>query len=409
MKLQVLLGMLVASLLGSLTHGAPGDAIATVNLPVQGNGVSVANDCQGTIFYTLYGDQTLHKMDKDGNNLGAVPFVPPTDIDEFAWDNTRQLLWGQVHGSNPVDVVTIDPNTGVVTFAFTSQTISVGTFRDGLAYDGTDDTIWISGDISTTIEHYQIDGTFINAITPKNVAGGTLGLISGVIVGNGDLLYLGRNGAVEVVQVKKSNGDFISSFASPAGARDEGLECDSVSFAPKLTLWSREYGAPGFLTAIELEPGTCDCGGGGVLEVPLDIKPGSCPNPIKGKGVLPAALVGTDSFDVNQVDLDSIELFHPDFEEGLVALPKRFNFEDVVAPYEPFLGKEGCRDCTRELGDGMLDLTMKFKKLDVMDVMNQEPDLEFKDCVVLQVRGVLKEEFGGKAFLGEDVVRVNWK
>ena len=41
-----------------------------------------------------------------------------------------------------------------------------------------------------------------------------------------------------------------------------------------------------------------------ILQVPIDIKPGSCPNPInvKSKGVLPVAVVGNSSFDVTQVD-----------------------------------------------------------------------------------------------------------
>ena len=109
------------------------------------------------------------------------------------------------------------------------------------------------------------------------------------MVGVGDLLYLGRNGLVEIVQVKKSNGDYIGSFASPGGARDEGLECDPVNFAPKLALWSREFNSPGFISAIEIEGGTCTCGGEPLeIEVALDIKPTSCPNPVnfKSKGVL---------------------------------------------------------------------------------------------------------------------------
>ena len=174
-----------------------------------------------------------------------------------------------LHSSNPVAVYQINPSTGVATFAFTSATISVGTFRDGIAFDGTDDTIWISGDVSTTIEHYTSAGALLGAITPKNSLGGTLGSISGVIVGVGDLLYLGRNGAVQIVQVKKTNGDFIASFASPGGARDEGLECDATNFAPTLALWSREFNSPGFVSAIEIEPGTCECGGGGLITCTL--------------------------------------------------------------------------------------------------------------------------------------------
>lgn len=222
-------------------------------------------DWNGVIYYTI-GDSTLYKMDKNGADLGNVAILAaagPIDIDGIAWDNGRKVLWGNQHGSNPVAIYTINPTTGTATKAFDSQTTSVGTFRDGLAYDASDDSLWESGDISSTIEHYKAsDGTLINTITPKNAVGGTLGNISGVVVGVGDLLYLGQDGLQQIVQVKKSDGAFINVFASPGGARDEGLECDAVNFTPKTALLSREFNTPGFVSAIELAAGTCGCGGG---------------------------------------------------------------------------------------------------------------------------------------------------
>ena len=146
-------------------------------------------------------------MDKAGTLLSTTPITTvggqPLLIDEFAWDQENEVLWSQLHASNPVEIYTIDPTTGIATYAFTIQNPSIGSFRDGIAYDGNDDTLWLSGDVSTTIEHYQIDGTFINQILPKDSFGGVLGLISGVTVGVGDLLYIGRNGQVEIAMVKK--------------------------------------------------------------------------------------------------------------------------------------------------------------------------------------------------------------
>ncbi|MHC4346223.1 MAG: hypothetical protein ACYSUP_16230, partial [Planctomycetota bacterium] len=45
----------------------------------------------------------------------------------------------------------------------------------------------------------------------------------------------------------------------------------------------------------------------GCDEVAVDIKPQSCPNPfnIKSKGVLPVAILGTDEFDVEDVNTAS--------------------------------------------------------------------------------------------------------
>jgi hypothetical protein len=63
-----------------------------------------------------------------------------------------------------------------------------------------------------------------------------------------------------------------------------------------------------------------------VKTVDIDIKPGSCPNPlnVKSKGVLPVAILGADDLDVNSIDAASTRL-------GGVA-PIRSSYEDVATP-----------------------------------------------------------------------------
>ena len=246
-------------------HAVPGDLIASIPLSVPGDGVSIAVGCEPTVlYYTVGFSNLLHSMDKTGAHIASVPILTaagaPITIDEMSYDLVNDVLWGVEHGSNPENVWKINKTTGVATFAFTSATFSVGTYRDGLAVDASDQTLWISADVSTTVEHYTQAGGLLPTITPKDAAGNTLGSISGVSAGIGDLLYLGRNGLGQIVRVKKSDGSFISSFASPGG-RDEGLECDATSFAPKLVLWSRDFFSPGRVDAIEIEAGTCKCGG----------------------------------------------------------------------------------------------------------------------------------------------------
>ncbi|MHC4416241.1 MAG: FG-GAP-like repeat-containing protein [Planctomycetota bacterium] len=98
------------------------------------------------------------------------------------------------------------------------------------------------------------------------------------------------------------------------------------------------------------------------LTAPLDIKPGGCPNPLnrKSKGVLPVALVGTESFDVEEVDIASLRLSRADGVGGNAAPnegpPGPHTVLDDVAT--PFAG-ELC-DCHDLAGDGVLDLSMKF-------------------------------------------------
>jgi len=401
-SLFILLGCLAFQ--ATSASAAPGDLIKNVPLPVQGFGVSVAVDCEGNVYYTIDGDndasgEKIYVMDKDGNLLNTIVLTDPAGepfqdgIDEFAWDQSREILWSQIHASNPIVVVQIDPATGIVSPGFTSATNSVGIYRDGIAYDGTDDTLWISGDVSSTIEHYQADGTYLGQITPTNAAGETLGTISGVLVGVGDLLYLGRNGLTQIVQVKKSDGSFIATFASPGGARDEGLECDPVDFADVglLALWSRDVN--NFMSVIELEPDTCLCGG--VIRVPADIKPGSCPNPLntKARGVLPVAILGTDDFDVNTIDISTIQL------EGVA--PIKVN--GVFDVSQPFIGElADCYSCVSgdDLLDGLDDLVLKF---DTQEVVAALGEVTNGDCLIVKITGALLD---GSLFEAEDIIRI---
>jgi len=129
--------------------------------------------------------------------------------------------------------------------------------------------------------------------------------------------------------------------------------------------------------------------------VAVDIKPQSCPNPIStsDKGVLPVAILGSDTFYVSQIDPASVKL------EGVA--PLRWALEDIAAPYEPFLGKEDIYDCNEAGPDGFLDLTLKFKMQEVVAALGEVND---GDVLVLHLTGNLLEEYGGTPIVGEDVV-----
>jgi len=129
-------------------------------------------------------------------------------------------------------------------------------------------------------------------------------------------------------------------------------------------------------------------------EVSLDIKPTSCPNPVnlKSKGVLPIAILGTEDFDVAEIDPETVLL------EGVA--PLRWALEDVATPYEPYTGKEDCMDCNEFGPDGYNDLTFKFDKEEIIAALGEVED---GDCIVLAIQGEL---FDGIAIYGEDVIKV---
>jgi uncharacterized repeat protein (TIGR01451 family) len=134
-----------------------------------------------------------------------------------------------------------------------------------------------------------------------------------------------------------------------------------------------------------------------VISVALDIKPGSCPNPLETgkKGVTPVAILGTEDFDVTEIDPATVLL------EGVA--PLRWSLEDVATPYTGEV-IEGCEDCTTDRADGQMDLTLKFDTPELVAAL-EEP-LEDRECRVLMLSGYLTEEAGGTEIEGVDVVRI---
>lgn len=250
--------------LSTWAPGQPGQPIRQVLLPAgaQGSGVSVALDCAGSVFYTVDGRADLIKIDRDGNLLAVLPVRDPQGqprfLDELGYDAGRNVLWACEHGTNPIEVWRVDPATGSAIRSFVSQTLSIGGFRPGIAYDASDDSLWLNGYTSTAIDHYTTTGTPIGSIIPRRPEGKPWGLVSGVAVGVGNQLYFGRDGQHQIIRVRKTDGAFLGGFPFPGG---EGMECDAVNFFPRLAIWSREHHAPGYLAVAELQADSCACGG----------------------------------------------------------------------------------------------------------------------------------------------------
>jgi hypothetical protein len=132
------------------------------------------------------------------------------------------------------------------------------------------------------------------------------------------------------------------------------------------------------------------------IEVAVDIKPQSCPNPlnVKGKGVLPVAILGTAGFDVTLIDPSTIML------QGVPLL--RWAIEDVATPLVD--GEPSCFNCIEEGPlDGYLDLTLKFDKQAVVEVIGEVEDGE---CVLLELTGEL---FDGTPIAGMDAILIKDK
>jgi hypothetical protein len=117
------------------------------------------------------------------------------------------------------------------------------------------------------------------------------------------------------------------------------------------------------------------------VQANIDIKPGSCKNPlnVKSNGVLPVVILGSDSLDVTDIDLSSIKL------ADVEAL--RSSIEDVTGS-----------NCEIELPDGYDDLTLKFDTQAIVAAIGSVND---GDVITLNLTGTLLD---GTELTGDDIV-----
>jgi uncharacterized repeat protein (TIGR01451 family) len=135
------------------------------------------------------------------------------------------------------------------------------------------------------------------------------------------------------------------------------------------------------------EPGTPI---GESIPVAVDIEPASCPNPLNTKsgGVLPVAILGSEEFDVSTIDASTVLLAD--------VPPVRWNVEDVATPFDG----DVC-DCHDLNGDGYLDLTLKFKRREIVTALGLGELCG--ETIPLALTGNLE---GGTPIVGQDCVWV---
>jgi hypothetical protein len=134
----------------------------------------------------------------------------------------------------------------------------------------------------------------------------------------------------------------------------------------------------------------------------IDIKPGSCPNPInrKSRGSVPVAIIGGAGLDVTLVDTSTLEL------EGISIVPDNILYADVTQPDMPGPEEEDCEDCfdeddylncvpdpdtgefTAYCGDGFVDLVVKFDN-QAIAALAEVAGAARGDCIELTLEGAL--------------------
>lgn len=132
------------------------------------------------------------------------------------------------------------------------------------------------------------------------------------------------------------------------------------------------------------------------LPVGVDVLPRACPNTLDLRDrSLTVAIVGTDDLDVEQVDPSTLTL--------VGVGPIHFSYGDLVAPFEPFLGKEDCSDCGMDGADGFVDLILEFDNRAIREAIRANLGAAGSECLALPLEGRLLD---GRQIVGEDVVVV---
>lgn len=125
----------------------------------------------------------------------------------------------------------------------------------------------------------------------------------------------------------------------------------------------------------------------GEKKVSVDVKPRSCPNTlnVKSKGVLPVAILGTNEFNVNDIDVATIKLAGVE--------PLRSSLEDVSSPSTP-------GNCSDVGLDGIPDLTLKFS---IQEIVAALGDVEDGEEIPLTLTGKLSKDL---QIEGEDTILI---
>jgi Cutinase len=234
-----------------------------------GNGRAMAFDpATGHLFYTLEGDTNIYVADTSGNAVSALN--TNVNFGALAWDATDGQLWGGAYDGTG-NVYTIDPVTGATTLQFTFNFPagddcdgSYSGYIDGLAYDASDGTLWLSDDGGTILFHVDTSGNVLGSWTVPNSK-----CNQGIAVANGVvwLAYMGPGFdtppygfmAVSAADPTTVLADVPYSGADAA----EGIAFDATTFAPTCALWSDEAGSS--LIAATALP---SCTAAGLAETP---------------------------------------------------------------------------------------------------------------------------------------------
>lgn len=256
--------------LNEITPANPGGCFAWTGIAFDGTNLYV--NCQQSNIVAVVSPLDGHLIRSFTVPLGlSEPFLGAS-----AWDRNRNAIWMCVHDNIVPNAVTttvalIDPTDGHAISQFTTD----GCWT-GVAYDGTDDTVWTSPDTSPFVSHWTTTGVRIgflpfNVVSPLPLLQGHPS--TGLATGGKDMFIASEYGG-QVWEVDKTFDDSV--FMVGRGGRNMDMECDDKTFflngVPKPAIWLQDHHF-NTLSAYEIGPGVCRYGGGFKEDIPAALPP----------------------------------------------------------------------------------------------------------------------------------------
>jgi hypothetical protein len=352
-------------------------------------------------------DANFSTSDNSTAQWGALPLLYAADwglgVSQFVFDELELWVNYIQHGSggsgydHPSSIVNV-AKTGGLLLELAACGVPVGDPRVVNAL-GFINSRWNSGPSATwygNLNHpYAMWAVYkglqvYGYLTPFNCAPGIIPIGWGMPAAPG-----GFNICFDAGPVVSAAGDWYSHYCDYL----VGLQNGNGSWSG-YSQWTGSLATGWYiniLNAVEIEIGP--------REVAFDIKPTSCPNPLNVKpfrippknaksmkgGVLPVAILGTAAFDVTDIDISTLLL------EGVG--PLRDHYEDVAAPV---VDGAVC-ECTEAGPDGFTDLTLKFRKAEIVEALGEVTPNEI---VELTITGQLHD---GTDIIGVDCVIIRHK
>jgi len=269
--------------------------------PVQQNRGVAVTPIDNQVWVANSGVGTVTRLDNDGNVIKVIDTgVAPTGV---AVDAAGKV-WATNLGSD--NTVRIDPNAGPDGLGAVDLTVDLGPWANPYNYSDMTGAVVVG---STSPQG------FWTVVQDSGIPGFEWGRITW----NREPQGSEPQGTEIVVEARTADTEAgLGGATFQVVANDELFSLFGRYIEVRATLKAALGATSPVLSDIRIQPA--------YVEVAVDIKPESCPNPlsVKEKGALSVAIVGTEEFDVTQVDPATVTL------AGVS--PLRWDVEDSAIP-----------------------------------------------------------------------------